>query len=65
MSGIQTQAFRALLSSRVVSIPTRHDAKSRQRVVRWKDVLLCFESAKYAMNGDDIALFLTDDNLDE
>lgn len=65
MSGSLSQAFRAQSSSKVITIPTRHDAKSQQRVVRWKDILQYFENAKGVMNEEDAVLFLTDDDLEE
>ncbi|KAG0246137.1 hypothetical protein B0O80DRAFT_426407 [Mortierella sp. GBAus27b] len=65
MSGPLSQAFRAQASSKVIAIPTRHDNKSAQRVVRWKDVLQYFENAKGLMNGEDAVLFLTDDDLED
>ncbi|KAK3815375.1 MAG: hypothetical protein J3Q66DRAFT_208502 [Benniella sp.] len=60
------QRFRARYSSEIISIPTRHDPKTRQRVVRWKDILQCFENAKYVMDdGGNTVLFLTDDDLED
>ncbi|KAF9357464.1 hypothetical protein BGX34_009359 [Mortierella sp. NVP85] len=60
------QRFRAKYSSEIISIPTRHDPKTRQRVVRWKDILQCFENAKYVMDsGGNTVLFLTDDDLED
>ncbi|KAF9357467.1 hypothetical protein BGX34_009362 [Mortierella sp. NVP85] len=68
MSGTHSthsQAFRTQSSSKVISIPTRHDPKTSQRVIRWKDILQCFENAKYVMNGGETVLFLTDDDLED
>ncbi|KAF9936877.1 hypothetical protein BGZ65_001973 [Modicella reniformis] len=65
MSKMSSQAFRARFSSEIIAIPTRHDTKCGQRVVRWKDIQQCFENAKYIMNGGEAVLFLTDDDLDE
>jgi hypothetical protein len=65
MDPLLVQRFRAKYSSEIISIPTRHDPKTRQRVVRWKDILLCFENAKYVMDGGNTVLFLTDDDLEE
>jgi hypothetical protein len=59
-----TQAFRTS-SSKVISIPTRHDPKSNRHVVRWLDIKQYFENAKGLMNGEDAVLFLTDDDLEE
>ncbi|KAG0220688.1 hypothetical protein BGX31_010698 [Mortierella sp. GBA43] len=59
------QAFRSRSSSEVVTIPTRHDSKSGQRVVRWKDIKQHFENAKTILNGKYSVLFLTDDDLEE
>jgi hypothetical protein len=65
MSGSLSQAFRSSESSKIVSIPARHDTKSGKNVVRWKDVLQYFENAKGVMNGELAVLFLTDDDLEE
>jgi hypothetical protein len=58
------QAFRTS-TSKVITIPTRHDPKSGQRVVRWKDVQQYFENAKGVLSGEGAVLFLTDDGLEE
>jgi hypothetical protein len=60
-----SQAFRAQSHAKVITIPTRHDPKSKQRIVRWKDIQQFFMDAQGVMNGDDAVLFLTDDDLDE
>lgn len=65
MSGALSQGFKARSSFKVVTIPTRHDTKSGQRVVRWKDILQYFKDAEGIMNGEDAVLFLTDDDLEE
>ncbi|KAG0240498.1 hypothetical protein BGX31_001913 [Mortierella sp. GBA43] len=65
MSETHSQPFRAQKSTKIVTIPTRQDTKSGQRIVRWKDVQQCFENAKTIMNGEDIVLFLTDDDLED
>ncbi|KAF9954506.1 hypothetical protein BGZ65_003964, partial [Modicella reniformis] len=65
MNGTPSQAFRTQFSSKVITIPTRHDPKGKQRVVRWKDILQYFKNAEGIMNGDDAVLFLTDDDLED
>jgi len=65
MSTTSSQAFRAQSSSKVVSIPTRYDDKRKLRVIRWKDIQLCFKDAEYIMYNGDVVLFLTDDDLEE
>ncbi|KAF9359960.1 hypothetical protein BGX34_008032 [Mortierella sp. NVP85] len=60
-----SQAFRAQSSSKVVSIPTRYDDKRKLRVIRWKDIQLCFKDAQYIMYNGDVVLFLTDDDLED
>jgi len=65
MSGPFSQAFRSKASSKIISIPARHDPKSGKNVVRWKDILQYFEDAKGVMNGELAVLFLTDDDLEE
>ncbi|KAF9353440.1 hypothetical protein BGX34_011565 [Mortierella sp. NVP85] len=65
MSAATSQAFRAQSSSKVITIPTRHDNKSNQRVIRWKDIQLHFKDAQYVVDGEDIVLFLTDDDLED
>ncbi|KAG0225575.1 hypothetical protein BGX31_007593, partial [Mortierella sp. GBA43] len=60
-----TQEFRALSSSQVISIPIRHDNKTRKWVIRWKDIQQHFKGAQAIMNGKKAVLFLTDDNLEE
>jgi hypothetical protein len=65
MNQQHSQAFRARNSSEIITIPTRHDPKSGQRVVRWKDIQQYFENAKGVLNGKDAVLFLTDDDLEE
>ncbi|KAG0232827.1 hypothetical protein B0O80DRAFT_275071 [Mortierella sp. GBAus27b] len=64
MMETRTQAFRTS-SSKVISIPTRHDTKSNRHVVRWLDIKQYFENAKGIMNSEDAVLFLTDDNLED
>jgi hypothetical protein len=63
--GTPSQAFRAQSHSKVIAIPTRHDTKSNQRVVRWKDIQQCFKDAQYVIHGNDAVVFLTDDDLEE
>ena len=65
MSATSSQAFRARLSSETILIPTRHDPKSSQRIVLWKDVQRCFEHAKYIMYRREMVPFLTDDDFEE
>jgi hypothetical protein len=65
MSAATSQAFRAQSSSKIISIPTRYDSKSNQRVIRWTDIQRCFKNAHYVMHGEDMVLSLTDDNLEE
>jgi hypothetical protein len=60
-----SQAFRAKSNPNIITIPTRQDAKSKQRIVRWKDIQQYFMDAQGIMNGGDAVLFLTDDDLDE
>ncbi|KAG0205555.1 hypothetical protein BGX31_002927, partial [Mortierella sp. GBA43] len=48
-----------------VTIPTRYDSKSSQRIVRWKDIQQYFENAKGILNGKHSVLFLTDDDLED
>ncbi|KAF9346357.1 hypothetical protein BGX34_004019 [Mortierella sp. NVP85] len=59
------QAFRSRSSSKVISIPTRYDTRSKKDVVRWKDILLFFEDARIVMNGELPVLFLTDEDLED
>ncbi|KAF9354507.1 hypothetical protein BGX34_010967, partial [Mortierella sp. NVP85] len=65
MSTSLSQAFRAQFHPKVITIPTRHDPKSRQRIVRWKDIQQYFKDAQGVMNGVDAVLFLTDDDLED
>ncbi|KAK3815379.1 MAG: hypothetical protein J3Q66DRAFT_441512 [Benniella sp.] len=65
MSEVPSQLFRTQSSSKVVSIPTRLDTKSGTRIVLWRDVQRFFEHAKYIMCGQDMVLFLTDDDFEE
>ncbi|KAK3815417.1 MAG: hypothetical protein J3Q66DRAFT_209480 [Benniella sp.] len=65
MSTTNSQAFCAKSSSNVVSIPTRYDRNSNQRVIRWKDIQQCFKNPLYIMCGEDVVLSLTDDNLED
>ncbi|KAG0240503.1 hypothetical protein B0O80DRAFT_127110 [Mortierella sp. GBAus27b] len=60
-----SQAFRAQESFKVITIPTRQDARSGQRVIRWKDILQYFKDAEGVMDGEDAVLFLTDGNLED
>jgi hypothetical protein len=62
---MSTQAFRSNPSPHVITIPTRHDPKTSQRIVRWKDIQQYFKGAQGILNGKDAVLFLTDDNLEE
>ncbi|KAF9920046.1 hypothetical protein BGZ65_011586, partial [Modicella reniformis] len=58
------QEFRTRKSSDITAIPTRNDPKTKQQVVRWKDIQQCFENAKNVMIGKAAVLFLTDDELE-
>ncbi|KAF9931652.1 hypothetical protein BGZ65_004788 [Modicella reniformis] len=65
-----SQAFRVRsppgsTSSETISIPTHQDSRTGRQVVRWKDILQYFESAKGVMNGEDAILFLTDEDLED
>ncbi|KAG0232829.1 hypothetical protein BGX31_005008 [Mortierella sp. GBA43] len=64
MNEAHLQAFRTS-TSKTITIPTRHDPKSGQRVVRWVDIQRCFKNAQCILNGEDAVLFLTDENLEE
>ncbi|KAK3815354.1 MAG: hypothetical protein J3Q66DRAFT_370682 [Benniella sp.] len=65
MSATPSQAFRARLSSETTLIPTRHDNKSGQHIVLWKDVQRCFKDAEYVRDGQEMVLFLTDDEFED
>ncbi|KAF9932041.1 hypothetical protein BGZ65_004627 [Modicella reniformis] len=65
MNDTPLQAFRAESSSKVIFIPARHDPKSKQLVVRWKDIQHWFVNAMGIMNGKAVVLFLTDDDLED
>jgi hypothetical protein len=65
MSQAPSQAFRAESSSATTSIPTCYDRKTRQHVVRWKDIQRNFGDAIRIMNGELSVLFLMDDDLEE
>ncbi|KAG0221667.1 hypothetical protein BGX31_009646, partial [Mortierella sp. GBA43] len=65
MDDPNNQSFRTKSSSELVTIPTRYDSKSGQRVVRWKDIQQRFENAKTILNGNCSVLFLTDDDLED
>ncbi|KAF9960115.1 hypothetical protein BGZ65_012743 [Modicella reniformis] len=65
MNDAPLQGFRAESSSKVTFIPARHDPKSKQLILRWKDIQSCFENAKRIMNGKAVVLFLTDDDLED
>jgi hypothetical protein len=59
------QAFQPRSSSNVIAIPTRHDPKSGQYVVRWKDIQQCFKDAQYVLHEGQAVMFLTDEDLEE
>ncbi|KAG0240490.1 hypothetical protein B0O80DRAFT_127290 [Mortierella sp. GBAus27b] len=65
MSGTLFQVFRARSSANTITIPTRHDPKTRRQVVRWKDVLQYFKDAQGVANDGVAVLFLTDDDLED
>ncbi|KAF9359961.1 hypothetical protein BGX34_008033 [Mortierella sp. NVP85] len=60
-----SQAFQSRSSSNVIAIPTRHDPKSGQHVVRWKDIQQCFKDAQYVLHEGQAVMFLTDDDLED
>jgi hypothetical protein len=60
-----TQQFRARGSLDTIDIPTRRDPKTGFFVVRWRDILHCFDDTKRIMNGRTVVLYLTDDDLEE
>jgi hypothetical protein len=64
MSAPSSQALRCQSSSKIISIPTRHDPKSNQRVVLLKDIQLSFEHVKRIMSGGEAVLFLADDDFE-
>jgi hypothetical protein len=59
------QEFRVESSSKIISIPTRYDPRTRHHAVLWKDIQQCFENARNIMNNRVAVLFLTDDNFVE
>ncbi|KAK3813949.1 MAG: hypothetical protein J3Q66DRAFT_411256 [Benniella sp.] len=65
MSEVPSQAFRAQSSSKVISIHTRLDKKSGTRIILWRDIQRLFKHAEFIMHGQDIVLFLTDDDFEE
>ncbi|KAG0240495.1 hypothetical protein B0O80DRAFT_500590 [Mortierella sp. GBAus27b] len=65
MSTPDSQLFRTRSSSRIVPIPTRHDPKTGQRVIRWKDIQLYFVDAQCVKHGEEVLLFLTDGDLED
>jgi len=65
MSSPLSQAFRTQSSPKIISIPTRHDPKSNQRVVLLKDIQLSFEHVvKRIMCGGEVVLFLADEDFE-
>ncbi|KAG0232826.1 hypothetical protein B0O80DRAFT_275073 [Mortierella sp. GBAus27b] len=58
------QAFKTA-TSKIISIPTRQDPKSGQRIVRWQDILQFFGDVRGILNGEDAVLFLTTDDLED
>ncbi|KAI8596605.1 hypothetical protein EDD21DRAFT_357998 [Dissophora ornata] len=60
-----SQAFRAHLSHNIVCIPTKYDRTTSQYVVRWKDIQLYFENAKYVLNGHEVVTFIAGDDLED
>ncbi|KAK3825451.1 MAG: hypothetical protein J3Q66DRAFT_436521 [Benniella sp.] len=60
-----SQEFRARFSSEIIAIPTRHDPKSGQRFIRWKDIQQYFKNAQGVMNGKVAVLFLTSDDFED
>jgi len=65
MSEVPSQTFRAQSSCKVLSIHTRLDKKSGARVILWRDIQRLFKHAEFIMHGQDIVLFLTDDDFEE
>ncbi|KAG0228964.1 hypothetical protein BGX31_006380 [Mortierella sp. GBA43] len=66
MSGTPSQSFKSETSARITTIPTRLDPKRGERVVRWSDIQQCYgDTTKFVMNGQDVVLFLTDDDLEK
>ncbi|KAK3815403.1 MAG: hypothetical protein J3Q66DRAFT_389248 [Benniella sp.] len=64
MSTTPSQAFRAQSSSKIISIPTRLDLKSKQHVVLLMDIQLSFGHVRRIMrSGGDTVVLLTDENL--
>jgi hypothetical protein len=60
-----SQEFRARLSSEIIAIPTRHDPKTGQQFIRWKDIQQYFRNAQGVLNGKVAVLFLTSDDFEE
>ncbi|KAF9980664.1 hypothetical protein BGZ65_004826, partial [Modicella reniformis] len=65
MNETPLQKFQAQSSSKLVSIPARHDPKSSQLVIRWRDIQQWFANAMGILNGEAVVLFLTDDDLED
>ncbi|KAG0363953.1 hypothetical protein BC939DRAFT_183360 [Gamsiella multidivaricata] len=70
-SGQQSsQAFRLRVppnssaEAEVVTIPTRLDPKSGQRIILWRDIQLYYKDAQCVMNDGDVILYLTDENFE-
>jgi hypothetical protein len=45
-----------------ITIPTLSDGVSKQRIIRWEDVVQYFPNATGIMNGEDAVLFMIDSN---
>ncbi|KAF9436917.1 hypothetical protein BGZ76_002541 [Entomortierella beljakovae] len=59
-----TQVFRSSSTSEILSIPSRFDAKSGQRIVLWRDIQQGFDNIKCIRNGGVLVVFKTDDNFE-
>ncbi|KAF9356328.1 hypothetical protein BGX34_009990 [Mortierella sp. NVP85] len=63
MTGYE-QSFWTKSSTEIITIPTRVDNKTGNRIILWKDVQQYFKNAQGVLNDGKAVLFLTDDNFE-
>jgi hypothetical protein len=63
MTGYE-QSFWTRSSTGTITIPTRVDNKTGNRIILWKDIQQYFKNAQGVLNGGKAVLFLTDGNFE-
>ena len=59
------QSLRDQFSSEIFTVNARHDKKTGDCIVLWKDIQRGFPNVQYVLDGSNVVSFMTDDNFEE